>query len=447
MTSPHGGRRVAVTGMGAITPSGLTVAAMWDAVVAGRSAIAVLDGPQFADLPVRIGGQVRGFDALRYVSAPLARRLSPVLQWAIAAADEAMRQGGMVHAAAPDGTPPWPADRFAVIAATGSGPIDAMQAATRTLDTRGPRAVPFTLSVYGAPDAAAALLAERYHAFGPAHAVSATCASGAVGLGEGMRWIRHGYVDAVLVVGMEDCLNAVNLASNARMRALAAGFEDRPQDASRPFDRARSGFVMSSGAAAILLEAADTVPHRAEPSAREHSATRATAPLAELVGFAESSDAYHATAPPADGRGAAAAIRASLADAGIRPGDVDHINAHGTGTPLGDAAEIAALEAVFGDRGRTIPISATKSSTGHLLGASGVAEAIITVMALRTGTLPPTINLDDSAFPEWDIVAGRAREAAPRTAVSTSFGFGGHNGALVLTAWPSDGQAIEEETR
>ncbi|MEO7125907.1 MAG: beta-ketoacyl-[acyl-carrier-protein] synthase family protein [Nakamurella sp.] len=419
-------RRVAITGMGAITPSGLDVASLWDSVVAGRSAITTLDGPEFADLPVRIGGQIIGFDATGIIAPTLARRLSPVQQWAIVAADQAMRQAGVIDGAfpgsAPDQAPglPWPRERFAVIAATGSGPIDAMQQATRTLDASGPRAVPITLSVYGAPDAAAAILAQRYRAFGPSQGVSATCASGAVGLGMGMRWIRHGYADAVLVVGMEDCLNGVNLASNARLRALARDYEEDPAAACRPFDRSRSGFVMASGAAAILLEAADA---------------RTVLSLAELAGFGASSDAYHATAPDPGGRGAAQAILECLADADVAAVDVDHINAHGTGTQLGDSAEIAALRTAFGDCGPTIPLTATKSCTGHLLGASGVVEAIIAVHTLRNGVVPPTINLTDPEFPDWDVVTGSARNSAVRSVLSTSFGFGGHNGALLLQEW------------
>ncbi|MDN5906712.1 MAG: beta-ketoacyl-[acyl-carrier-protein] synthase family protein, partial [Micrococcaceae bacterium] len=301
------------------------------------------------------------------------------------------------------------------------GPVDAMQQAPRILDQKGPRSVPLTLAIHGAPDAAAAILSQRYQAFGPAQGVSATCASGAIALGEAMRRIRHGYADAVLVVGTEDCLNAVNLASNANMRALAAGYEDDPTAASRPFDRARSGFVMSAGSAAILLES--------EESARARGATA----LAELAGFGAASDAYHATAPHPEGRGAAQAVRDCLADAGVTAETVDHINAHGTGTPAGDAAELNALEAALGDRARTIPISATKSSMGHLLGASGVVEAVIAVQAIRNGILPPTINLQDPEFEGWDIVAGEARRQQVTAVLSNSFGFGGHNGAVLIT--------------
>ncbi|GAA0034140.1 beta-ketoacyl-[acyl-carrier-protein] synthase family protein [Brevibacterium metallidurans] len=418
-------RRVAITGMGAITPSGLDVRTLWDSVRGGRSAIDVLTGEQFADLAVRIGGQIRDFDAEAVLPRALARRLSPVQHWAIAAADQAFTHAGLP---APSEELPWDRSRVAVIAATGSGPVDAMQEATRALDASGPRGVPLTLAIHGAPDSAAALISQRHDIRGPAQGVSATCASGAIGLGEGMRRIRHGYADAVLVVGMEDCLGPVNLASNANMRALAAGYEDDPSAASRPFDSHRTGFVMSQGAAAILLESAD--------SAR----ARGTEILAELAGFGAASDAHHPTNPHPQGRGAAAAVVEALADASLRPGDVDHINAHATGTPAGDRAELAAFDAALGAAARRIPISATKSSTGHLLGASGVVEAVLAVETLRTRTLPPTINLGEPEFDGWDIVADQPRaladDARLETVLSTSFGFGGHNGAIVLRHHP-----------
>lgn len=416
-------RRAVVTGMGAITPSGLSADALWESVVQGRSAVSVLDEPEFASLPVRIGGRVRGFDAEGLVELGLQRRLSPVQLWAIAAADEALASAaaaGAEHAAGA-----WAPERFGVLAATGSGPVDAMQSATRALAARGPRGVPLALVVHGAPDAAAALLSQRYGARGPAHGVTATCASGAVALGDALRRIRHGYSDAVLVVGMEDCLNPVNLAANANLRALASGYEDDPGSASRPFDRGRRGFVMAQGAAALLLEA------------EEVADARGAAPLAVLSGFGESSDAFHATAPQPEGRGAAQAIRSALDDAGISAEQVDHVNLHGTGTPAGDAAEIAALRDVFGPRLPGIPLTAPKSGTGHLLGASGVVEAILAVQSLRTGLVAPTLNLDDPEFPDADLVTGEARAVSPRTVLSTSFGFGGHNGAVVLAPAPA----------
>ncbi|WP_019159680.1 beta-ketoacyl-[acyl-carrier-protein] synthase family protein [Brevibacterium senegalense] len=410
-----------VTGMGAITPSGNSADTLWESVRDGRSAIDVLAGEEFASLPVRIGGQVRDFDPLAHLPRALARRLSPVQHWAIAAADEALAQA-VAH-----GRLPWDPTRVAVLSATGSGPIDAMQAATRAYDEDGARGVPLTLSIHGAADGAGAVLSQRHGIRGTAHAVSATCASGGIALGEGMRLIRHGYADAVLVVGMEDCLGPVNLSSNANLRALAAGFEDDPTAASRPFDRARTGFVMSAGAAAIVLESEDI--------ARERGATA----LARLVGFGASSDAHHPTAPHPAGRGAAQAVRACLADAGVDVHDparaaqaVGHVNAHGTGTPAGDAAEAAALTEVLGPRAGGVPVTATKSSTGHLLGAAGVVEAVLAVRTLTDGVLPPTLNLDDPEFADLDVVGPQARPQAVETVLSTSFGFGGHNAALLL---------------
>ena len=410
-----------VTGMGAITPSGNTADALWESVRDGRSAIDVLAGEEFAHLPVRIGGQVRHFDPQDHLPRALARRLSPVQHWAIAAADEALAQA-VAH-----GRLPWDPTRVAILSATGSGPIDAMQAATRAYDEDGARGVPLTLSIHGAADGAGAVLSQRHGIRGTAHAVSATCASGGIALGEGMRLIRHGYADAVLVVGMEDCLGPVNLSSNANLRALAAGFEDDPTAASRPFDRARTGFVMSAGAAAILLEAED-IAHE-----------RGAVAQARLVGFGSSSDAHHPTAPHPAGRGAAQAVRACLADSGIDAHDparaaqaVGHVNAHGTGTPAGDTAEAAALTEVLGPRAGGVPVTATKSSTGHLLGAAGVVEAILAVRTLTDGVLPPTLNLDDPEFADLDIVGPQSRPQAVDSVLSTSFGFGGHNAALLL---------------
>lgn len=441
-------RRVVITGLGAITPSGNDIDSLWESVINGGSAISVLEGEQFADLAVRIGGQVKDFDAEAILPRALARRLSPVQHWAIASADQALAQAGVARpdAGAKTGTGPqsddadglpWDRNRVAVIAATGSGPVDAMQNATRSLLDGGPRSVPLTLAIHGAPDSTAALLSQRYDFRGPGQGVSATCASGAVGLGEGMRRIRHGYADAVLVVGMEDCLNPVNLASNANMRALAAGFADDPSVASRPFDSARTGFVMSQGAGAILLES------------EAGAAARGATVLAEMAGFGAASDAHHPTNPHPEGRGAASAVRQALADAGLGAADIDHINAHATGTPAGDAAELNAFDAALGTAARSIPISATKSSTGHLLGASGVVEAIVAIRTMAEQTLPPTLNLDNCEFDGWDIVADQARAFGPGSAggggdreaarersvdtvLSTSFGFGGHNGAIIL---------------
>lgn len=405
------GVRAVVTGMGAVTPNGLDLRSTWDAVVAGRSGIRALESVEVGDLAVKVGGEVRGFDPLAHVSRSDARRLDRHALYAVAAAAEAM--AGFTAA---DPT------RFGVTAATGSGAVSLTQEAVRALDAHGPRRVPPGVVVYGGADAAAAFLSERYGARGPGVGTSATCASGAVGLGDALRAIRHGYADAVLVVGADDCLNRVNLAVNAMLGALAPGYADEPSRASRPFDRGRSGFVMSAGATALLVES------------EEHARRRGADVLGEIAGYGVTSDAYHATAPRPDGSGAAAAMRQALDDARISPADIDHVNAHGTGTPLNDAMEAAALRTVFGEALGAVPITSTKSTTGHLLGAAGTLEAALSLLAMRDGAIPPTINLDDPEFPELDVVANEARPVKPRTVLSNSFGFGGHNAALVLRA-------------
>ncbi|WP_164234042.1 beta-ketoacyl-[acyl-carrier-protein] synthase family protein [Microbacterium hydrocarbonoxydans] len=399
---------VVITGVGAVTPSGLTAAALWEAVRDGRSGITRLSEAASPGSRVQVGGVIRGFAP---DGGPAERRLNPVQRWAMTAADEALA-----------GFSPGDPAAVHVIVATGSGPVDALQEATLALRERGPRHVPPGLVVHGTADAVAGLLSRRYGFLGQAQAVTAACASGAIGIGEGLRRIRHGYAEAVLVVGMEDLLGPVHLAANANLRAVATGFAEEPWAASRPFDRDRRGFVMAQGAAAVLLESAD--------AARRRGAV----PVAGVTGFGAASDAHHATAPDPSGRGAAAAIAACLADAGVAPDAVDHVNAHGTGTPLGDEAELVALERALGSRVRRVPVTATKSSTGHLLGASGVVDAVISALTLRDRMLPPTINLADPIRDDWDFVRDRAREHEVRSVLSTSFGFGGHSAALLFSA-------------
>ena len=407
-------RSVAITGVGAVTPSGLTATALWASVRAGRSGITRLPADAGTG-SVQVGGVVQGFTTPADLPRALARHLTPMQQWAVVAADEAMADAGT------EGLP-WNPDAVQVIVATGSGPADALTHAVDRLRESGPRTVPPALAVYGTADAVAAVLSRRYGTLGQTHAVTAACASGAVAIGEGLRRIRHGYADAVLVVGMDDCLGPLHLAAHANLRSVVTGFGDDPASASRPFDRARGGFVMAQGASAVLLEAADL------------AGKRGATPLALVTGFGASSDAHHATAPDPAATGATRAITACLADADIPASEVDHVNTHGTGTVLGDAAELTALRHALGPRASDIPLTATKSSTGHLLGAAGVVEAVISALTLRDQVLPPTINLSDPIEEGWDFVRDRARPHPHRTVLSTSFGFGGHNAALLLTA-------------
>ena len=397
---------VVITGIGAVTPLGLTAEASLAGVREGRSGIGmlerVIDRDDITSLDVKIGGQVRQF-APDLPPADL-RRLDPQAQYAIVAGLEAA-----------EGFTARDPERFGITSATSSGPVTLMQEATRTLDAEGPKRVLPGAVIYGGSDAAAAYLSVRLGAHGNTMGIGATCASGSVAMGEALRAIRHGYLDAVLVTASEECLTRVNLAANINIRSLTTAFRDEPHRASRPFDRDRAGFVMSSGGAAILLESA------------AHAAARGAEVLGELAGYGASSDAHHATAPHPEGRGAAQAMRAALRDAGLSM--VDHVNAHATATPLGDTSEATALATVFG--ANIPPITATKSATGHLLGAAGVFEALVSLDTIRTGIIPPTLNLDHPAFPHLDIVT-QPRQHTVDTAMSNSFGFGGHNAALIL---------------
>jgi 3-oxoacyl-[acyl-carrier-protein] synthase II len=407
-------RSVVVTGVGAVTPSGLTAPELWASVRAGRSGITRLPPEIAGSGPVHVGGVVRGFTVPPDLPPSLARHLTPLQQWAITAADEALADAGLgdltnTHAAQ-------------VVVATGSGPVDATMRAVDMTREHRPRRVPPGLVVYGTADAVAGVLSRRYGFLGQTHAVTAACASGAIAIGEGLRRIRHGYADAVLVVGMDDCLGPLHLAAHANLRSVVTGFGDDPPSASRPFDSARRGFVMAQGAAAVLLEAADVAQER---GAR---------PLATVAGFGATSDAHHATAPDPAAVGATRAIVACLADADMDAADIDHVNTHGTGTVLGDDAELVALTQALGRRAPSVPLTATKSTTGHLLGAAGVVEAVIVAMTLRDQVLPPTKNLSHPCADGWDFVRGRERPHPVRTVLSTSFGFGGHNAALLFTA-------------
>ncbi|AZS84189.1 beta-ketoacyl-[acyl-carrier-protein] synthase II [Streptomyces griseoviridis] len=411
----RGGRRVVVTGYGAVTPLGLGVRATWTAMLAGRSGIDTVDTIDVTGLGVRIGGQVRGFTPGRYMPAPVSRRADPCAQYALAAAVEACDHAGLV---VDDRLAP----RVAVIIGSGYGPVGSIYRAANTLRDKGPRGIgPFT-QVTTAMDSAACEISMRFGTQGPSRAQSTACASGADAVGAAMRMISGGEADVVLAGGADACVTAVDLAGSGNARALSRRNDD-PAAASRPFDAHRDGFVMSEGAAVLVLEAAEVAERRG-----------ATA-LAELAGYGASSDAHHWTAPHPQGRGACLAVEAALRDAGITGADVDYVNAHGTGTPLNDVTETAVLRTVLGDRITRIPVSSTKSMTGHMIGAAGAVELVASILVLRTGDVPPTINCDDPIAPDINFVPHRAQHHdRVRIALSNSFGFGGHNAALVIRA-------------
>ncbi|GAA4884861.1 beta-ketoacyl-ACP synthase II [Saccharopolyspora cebuensis] len=408
-------RRVVVTGVGAVTPVGLTFDATWDAFLAGRSGVAQISTFDTDDLPTSIAGQIKDFDPAPYLPRSVARRMDSYAQYAMAAALQAQQSAKLTIDESN-------ADRVGVLIGSGYGAVNSIDEFSVTIRRKGPRAISPFAPITGAIDSAAGEISMALTARGPSRAISSACATGTDALGEAARWIQFGMADAVVVGGADNCVTRVDLAGSGNARALSRR-TDAPEEASRPFDEDRDGFVMSAGAGVLVLEDAE----RAEQ--------RGATILAEVLGYGCSSDAYHWTAPQPEGLGAKRAMRAALADAGIRPEQVDHVNAHGTGTKLNDASEVASLREVLGERATRIPVCSIKSMTGHMIGAAGAVEAITAVRTIRTGIVPPTINCHRPLDPEFNFVPGEPQTHDVRVAMSNSFGFGGHNAVVVLGAW------------
>ncbi|MGX1755426.1 beta-ketoacyl-ACP synthase II [Streptomyces lydicus] len=410
-------RRVVVTGCGVVSPVGNTTADFWAALLAGRSGVRPVTRFDVSGLPVRIGGDVTGFDTTGYLTPQEARRSDRFTQYAVVAAAQAMRAAGLDEA---PGTDPY---RFAAVIGSGYGAAHAIQQQHDVLKEQGPRRVSPYHSVLTAIDHPASLLSIKYGIGGPSCAVSAACATGAVALGEATELIRSGRADIALAGGTDDALTPVDLAGTANAQALSRRNDD-PEGASRPFDRDRDGFVMAVGATVLTLEEAG------------HAERRGAKILAEVAGYAATTDAHHATAPDPTGAGAVRAMRGALADAGLAPEDVGQVSAHGTGTLLNDRIEAAALRQVLGpDHLSRTPVTAVKSMTGHMLGASGAAEAVAAVLSLRDRKIPPVRNCDHPAEEDLDLVLKGARDWDGDVVLSNSFGFGGHNAVLVLTRY------------
>lgn len=417
-------QRVVVTGCGVISPVGLTVADFWSSLIAGRSGIAPISTFDATGFTVRIAGEVRGFDPARYLPRTLSRRLDPYAQYALAAAVQAV-ESAKLELGAVDRT------RVGVLVGSAYGPVQTIDRNLHALDRQGPRSVSPYFAAAGAIDNAAGEIALRLDARGASGSVTTACATGATCIGEALRHIQHGYADVMLAGGADNAITRLDIAAMDLARALSRHDGD-PTAASRPFDRNRDGFVMAAGAGVVVLENL------------AHARGRGAHILAEVAGYGATTDVHHPTAPHPDGLGAREAMRLALADAGSHRAHVDYVNAHGTGTVVGDRVEAAAIRGVLGGRAEQIPISSTKSMTGHMAGAAGAAELIATIEAIRTGTAPPTINCHDPEYPALDFVADGARRSAIRTAISNSFGFAGHNAVLVVRAWPDPEDPAEE---
>jgi 3-oxoacyl-[acyl-carrier-protein] synthase II len=412
-------RRVVITGMGALTPLGTDVASTWDGLVAGRSGIRRIESFDPSRLTSQIAGEVRHFDPSAVLDRKEARRMDRYIQFALVAARQAMDQAGL-----PDRLEGELAERTGVILATGLGGVQTLFGNVVSYAERGPdRIGPFMIPM-GIPNMAAGQIPMSFGPLGPSFATVSACASSGHAIGEAAEIIRRGDADLMLAGGAEAALHEALVGGFCAMKALSTR-NDQPEAASRPFDRDRDGFVIAEGSGVVVLEALE--------SAR----ARGVEILAELVGYGATADGYHLTLPAPGGAGAVRAARRALEKAGLSVADLDHVNAHATSTPEGDRTELQAIGTIVGTSAGRISVTANKSMLGHTLGAAGAIEAIITIQTIRTGCVPPTINLvnPEDGVGSLDLTPGTATLRDVRVAISNSFGFGGQNTALVFRRW------------
>ncbi len=409
-------RRVVVTGMGAVTPLGQGVRATWEGLVAGRSGIRTIQAFDPSRVDSKIAGEIPDFDASGVLDRKELRRMDRYIQLGLVAAREALDQAGFEGRLEGE-----LAERTGVILGSGLGGVATLFDNVLVMAARGPdRISPFFIP-YGIANVGSGQVAISFGPTGPNFATVSACATGGHAIGEAWETIRRHDADVMLAGGVESGIHEAVLGGFDAMHALSTRNDDPPA-ASRPFDRGRDGFVIGEGAAILVLEALD------------HAEARGAAPLAEIIGYGATADASHITLPAPGGIGAVRAARRAMEKAGIEPADVDHVNAHATSTPDGDPTELEAIRTLFGGHAHAVPITANKSMIGHTLGAAGAIEAVATIETIRTGCIPPTLNLEDPdpAAEGLDIVAGTARQADVRVALSNSFGFGGQNSALLF---------------
>ena len=409
-------RRVVVTGLGAMTPLGVDVETIWQRLCRGESGIGPITRFDTAAYPAHVAGEVRQFDPAKYLDKHDIRRTDRFCQLAIAAGQEAVNDAGLdVDEGA--------GHRTGVYVGSAMGGLESLETVHTVLMEKGPRRVSPMFPAMLLGNLAAGHVSMRFGATGPNNSSVTACAAGAHSIGEAFHTILRGAADVMIAGGTEATITPLAISAFGNMRALSPQ-SDAPAKASRPFERDRDGFVMSEGAAVLILEEL------------QHAKRRGAPIHAELVGYGSASDAHHITAPPPDGAGAGACMAAALQDAGLSADAVDYVNAHATSTPIGDVSETTAIKSVFKDRAYSLPVSATKSMTGHMLGAAGAIESIFTILALRQGVLPPTINYEHPD-PQCDLdyVPNEARQAALRVAMSNAFGFGGTNASLVFRAF------------
>jgi 3-oxoacyl-[acyl-carrier-protein] synthase II len=415
---------IVVTGMGVVSPLGTGVETVWSRLIAGRSGIVPNTRFDVTNYAAKIAGLVptrdtdpEGFDPLVAIDPKDIKKMDLFIQYGLVAAQEALAQSGWVA-----DTPEKQA-ATATIIGTGVGGSPVMAEAVETIIEKGPRRLsPFTVPSFLA-NLAAGWISIRHGFKGPIGAPVTACAASGQAIGDGMRLLLTGEADVAVVGGAEGSVDPISVGGFGAARALSTAYNDDPQAASRPFDRGRDGFVLAEGAAVLVIEKLS------------HATARGATPFAILSGYGTSADAYHLTSGEPGGAGAQVAMRNALKMAGVSPGEIDYINAHSTSTGVGDAAELAGIGAVFANRGKDLAISSTKSATGHLMGAAGAIESVFSILAIRTGILPPTRNLEDPDVGErFNLVPKVAQEKTVRHALSNSFGFGGVNASLVFSA-------------
>ncbi|MCB1875120.1 MAG: beta-ketoacyl-ACP synthase II [Chromatiales bacterium] len=406
-------RRVVVTGLGLVSPVGNSVPQAWENVLAGKSGINIITHFDVTDYSTHIGGSIKDFDVSKYLSTKEARKMDPFIHYGIAAATEALQDSGLEITDANR-------ERVGICIGAGMGGLPGIEKGYDALLKGGPRKV----SPFFVPSNIINMIGGNFSIMhgiqGPNIAIVTACTTGTHSIGDAGRIIAYGDADVMLAGGAEMCTSPCGLGGFSAARALSSRNDD-PATASRPFDKDRDGFVLSDGAGVVVLEE------------YEHAKKRGATIYGELIGFGMSADAYHMTAPPADGDGARRCMINSLRDAGINPDQVDYINAHGTSTPVGDKAETVAIKRCFGDHASKVAVNSTKSMTGHMIGAAGAAEAVFSLLAIRDQVSPPTIN-QFTADPDCDLdyVPNEARSMKIDIVLSNSFGFGGTNGSLIF---------------
>ncbi len=405
-------RRVVITGLGMLSPLGNDVATSWEGIKAGRSGIGLIDRFDAADYNTKIGGAIKDLDISPYLSPKDARKMDAFIHYGLIASQQAVEDSELDRFETLD------PDRVGVAIGSGIGGLEFIEKNVIALSENGPRKVsPFFVPA-SVINMISGNVAIRFGYQGPNIAITTACTTGTHNIGYAARTIAYGDADVMLAGGAEMATTRTGIAAFSAARALSTR-NDEPQKASRPWDKDRDGFVLSDGAGVLVLEEL------------EHAKARGAKIYGEIIGFGMSDDAHHITAP--SGKGAEKAMQNAIRDAGLAPSDVDYINAHGTSTQIGDVAEVDAVKNVFGDHAGKLAMSSTKSMTGHLLGAAGAVEAIFSVLAVREGVLPPTINLDNpDEGCDLDFVANQSRQADVRVALSNSFGFGGTNGTLIF---------------